>query len=380
MVKNEVLQNLLKLEKGNFPVTSAYFMLDHQAGSRKTHLVELKNQIRYKKETSYFKELSDEARDSVLKDFEKIVAFYEEGVDPAQAVSAICFSSSGAGLWQTIIFKRPIGVNELVIQPLPYIRPLVKYFSRHRSYAAILIDKTKARIFRSSWGEFIELFSVTDNAPESIKVGGFKGRQERRVERNIHEWVIQHYKEIAQKTFEYYQQYNFEWLIIGGRRESINEFVKYLHTYPASKVAGYVEVEPSAPLTEVLEKVKELEYQALANNEHKLFEELEEKRQRGLILEGIKGVLQKFLDGWIETLYIQEDFVLKGAYCKVCGYLSLVPESGCPEHGKSMERTNDLIENILHRALKSSVNIRFVSSPMPQYDNIVGVLRFPLGA
>lgn len=380
MLRAEILQNLMKIEKSTFPVTSAYFMLDHLAGNRKNHLVELKKQIRYKKETTYFRQLPEIERESVLHDFERLIEFYSEGLDPAEAVSGICFASHGSGLWQTITLKRPFTSNQLVVQPLPYIRPLIHFFSVHPTYIVVLIDRTKARIFESVLGEFKELFAVAENAPESIKVGGFRGRQERRVERNIHEGVIQHYKQIAQKTFEFYQQRRFNWIILGGRRESMNEFMRYLHAYPASKIAGYLEIEPAAPLNEVLNKVQELELQARSTYEHRLFEDLTLKRQKGLVIDGIQAIIPKLSDGWLETLYIQENYSIKGVFCRECGYLGLSPAEQCPIHGANLERTNDLIEHLLHRALRSGVGIEFIASDMEMMGNISGVLRFTLGS
>jgi hypothetical protein len=380
MLRAAILQNLMQMPVTNFPVTSAYFTLDHLAGNRKNHLVEIKQQIRYKKETTYFKQLSEAERQSVLHDFDKITEFYSEGLDPAQAVSAICFASHGAGLWQTITLKRALKSNELVIQLKPYVRPLFTFFSTNPTYALILIDRTKARIFKSSLGEFSELFAVSDNAPESIKVGGFRGRQERRVERNIHEAVIQHYKQIAQKTFDYYKQYNFDWIILGGRRESINEFLRYLHTYPAQKIVGYLEIEPAAPLTEVLNKAQELEAQARATYEHKVLTELETKRQQGLVLEGIQAVLPKLLDGWLDALYIQENFTIKGTFCRQCNYLGLTANSACPVHGANLERTNDLIEHMLYLASQSGVGVKIIESDLTSQGNIIGILRFALGS
>jgi peptide subunit release factor 1 (eRF1) len=107
-------------------------------------------------------------------------------------------------------------------------------FSHYRSYAVILIDRMKARIFESRLGEFKEHFHVEDNAPEQVKVGGFKGRQERKVERNIHEGTIQHYKEVAQVAFDLFQKYKFHWVILGGRKDVLSEFTRYLHTYSAT--------------------------------------------------------------------------------------------------------------------------------------------------
>ncbi|MFH1214304.1 MAG: hypothetical protein V1681_09450 [Candidatus Neomarinimicrobiota bacterium] len=379
MIREQVLKDLIHFPQNDFPVTSAYFTLDNVAGNRKSHIVEIKKQIRYKKEKTYFQQLSPVEQESVLSDFDRILRWYGEELNPAESISSICFSSSGANLWQTINFKRPLPQNTLVIQPTPYIRPYTMLFSHYRNYAVVLIDRSKARIFESRLGEFKEHFYIEDNSPESVKVGGFKGRQERKVERNIHQAVIQHYKEVAQVAFDLFQKYKFHWVILGGRKESLTEFTKYLHTYLTSRIAGQMEIEPSASLNDVLKKIEATEEKARLDYENTLIMDLQEKKSAAQAVEGIQAVVPKILDNWVDTLIIQENFMTKGVFCRDCGYLGLNPVNSCPSQCGPLERTNDLVEQLLHRALLQGVNLQFVTSSMEKQGGIAATLRFPIG-
>jgi len=379
MIRTKILKDLVQHPGYAFPVTSAYFTFDYVAGNRKHHLVEIKKQIRYKKDTTYFKQLNPAEQDSVLRDFDKILAWYSDGLNPAEASSSICFTSSGAGLWQTLNFKRPLAVEDLVIQPLPYIRPLVTMFSVHRAYIVVLIDKIKARVFASRLGEFTELYHIEDNAPGSIKVGGFGGRQERRVERNIHQAVIQHYKMVAQKILEIDQKNGFEWIVLGGRKDVIAEFSKYLHTYVKAKVSGQVETEPNAPLSEVLEKVKTLENQTRGFYEQRLLQDFTEKKVGGRAVDGLPAVLTKIQENSVGSLLVQEDFKIKGVFCRQCHFLAINPAAGCPHGCGLLERTNDLVEQILHLALRQGVVVQVVKNAMEAEGKIAALLRFPIG-
>jgi len=379
MIRERILKDLVRLPQNEFPVTSAYFSLDNTAGNRKSHIVEIKKQIRYKKAKTFFTQLTPKEQDSVLSDFDRILRWYGEELNPAECISSICFSTSGSNFWRTINFKKPLPQNILVIQPYPYIRPYTMLFSHYRNYAVVLVDRTKARIFESRLGEFKQHFHIEDNAPEPVKVGGFKGRQERKVERNIHEGVIQHYKEVAQVTFDLFQKYKFHWIILGGRKEVLTEFSKYLHAYLTSRIAGQIEIEPMAPLSEVLKKVEMTEEKARQNYENILLKNLLDKKPIGQAVDGIQAVLDKIQANWVNTLIIQENYFTKGLFCRTCGYLSLKPREACPTGCGKLERTNDLVEQIIHRALKQGVDIQFINSKMEKHAGIAAILRFPIG-
>lgn len=377
MIREKVLKDLIAFKKKNFPITSAYIKSASSTGNRKSHIVELKKMIRYKKNTTYFKQLSEDEQHSVLADFDRILNWFNEEFDSSQFLSSICFSSQDARLWETINLKQPLN-NELIVQPKPYIRPLTTLFSTYRNYAVVLIDKAKARILESHLGEYIEHFYLKDNITESVKVGGFKGREERRVERNIHQAVIRHYKQVAKKAFELNQKFNFNWIILGGRKETLSEFQNHLHSYVASKIQAKVYVEPSATLNDVLERVILTEEKAREKFEKDLLKELNDKKQINQGVEGIHAVLFAIRKNLIKTLIIQENYKTKGVFCRDSGYLGLSPSNKCPQADEQIERTSDIVEHLLHLCLAQGINIEYIKASMSEYGNIAAILRYPI--
>ncbi|MDD5766619.1 MAG: hypothetical protein PHW79_10290 [Candidatus Marinimicrobia bacterium] len=377
MIREQLTKELIRFEKKEFPVTSVYLTLGISTGNRKSHIVELKKMIKYKKNTTYFKQLPENEQSSVLADFDRILNWFNEELDTTKALSSICFASSGSGFWKTLNLKRPL-VNELVIQPKPYIRPLSTFFSIHRNYALILIDRTKAKIFESHIGEFTEQYTTENAAPEPVRGAGFQGNLERKAERNIQQTVIQHYKQVAQQVFDFNQKKNFDWIILGGKHETINEFRKYLHAYVASKIADDIEVESTAPLNEVLMKAQQTEIKAREEYEKKLLADFIAKEQKNQAVEGIQAVISKIVENWVDTLIIQEDFVHKGVFCRNDNFLSLDVTERCPIDGSSLERTNDIVEQLLHIALSQGVNVQYVKSPMDSWGKIMATLRFSI--
>lgn len=377
MIKDKIVNELVQMALNDYPITSAYFSVSNKSGNRKAHLVEFKKMIRYKKNTTYFKQLSESEQESVLTDFEKILYWFEEKLDTSTYMSSICFSSGKSGFWKTIDLKIPL-TNELIVQPKPYIYQLTKLFSSYSRYGVVLVDKSKARIFEQSLGDFKELFHVDDNSPDTVKVGGFKGRLERKVERNIRQGVMQHYKEVARKIFDLNKSRDFNWIVLGGRKESIGEFRKYLHDYVDAKVAGVLELEPSAALSEVFEKVHEVGKNARLEFDKKLLETYNNKKEANQAIEGIKAILPKIRDNWIDTLILHEDYQQKGVFCRKCNYIDLSPAVECPDHGGPLERTHNIVEHILHNILQQGVNIQYVGLSMKKYGEIAAILRFPI--
>jgi len=377
MIKDKVVNELVQMSLNDYPVTSAYFSAINKSGKRKVHLIEFKKMIRYKKNTTYFKQLSESEQESVLTDFEKILYWLEEELDTSTYMSSICFSSGKSGFWKTIDLKIPL-TNELIVQPKPYIYQLTKLFSSYSRYGVVLVDKSKARIFEQSLGNFKELFHVDDNSPDTVKVGGFKGRQERKVERNIRQGVMQHYKEVARKLFDLNKSRDFNWIVLGGRKESIGEFRKILHDYVDTKVAGVLELEPSATLSEVFEKVHKVGKNARLEFEKKLLETYNNKKEANQAIEGIKAILPKIRGNWIDTLILHKDYQQKGVFCRRCNYIDLSPAFECPDHGGPLERTHNIVEHILHNILQQGANIQYVGLSMKKYGEIAAILRFPI--
>ncbi len=374
MIKKTLVDNLIGYEKNAFPVTSAYICIENNPKDRKTHLVKLKKMFKYKKDKSYFKQLSENEQNSVLSDFSRIEQYFTDEFDPSKYVSTICFSCSHSGLWKIINLKQKIA-NELVIQPQPYIRPLTSFFSKHRDYGVILVDRAKARIFESKYGEFIEHWSIEEENIENRKTGGYQGTEERKIERNQQNIVANHYKLVAQKCFELNNKNSINWYILGGRKDVVKEFRNYLHNYIGSKIDGVIEVEPNTPLNNVLAKITETEKKARSRFEENLVTELQTKNQYKLSVNGIKDVIQVLENKQVSTIVIKDKYLLKGVFCRKDDFLGINSEKICPKCGSKLEKTNDIIEQILHNALAQSVDIQYITNGV-KTENISALLRY----
>ncbi|HDN59893.1 MAG TPA: hypothetical protein ENF20_08035 [Candidatus Marinimicrobia bacterium] len=377
MAQYPSLKKFLDITPQSYPITTAYISVDIRQPSRQNYITELKKLIQYKKRKSYFRELSQIERESVLEDFDKILKYAKEDFNINGKLTSVCFSSSAEGIWETVNFNIPFR-TDIEVQPYPYIRLLAGIYSGHRNYAVLLIDRNKARIFESRLGENIEHFHIRENSYEKIKYGGYYGRDERSVERNIRNMVIQHYKRVADEIFNLNRKRDFSWIIIGGRREIMNEFRRYLHEFVIGKILGEMEVDPDAHINDVLDRVKETENVARKKFEEELVRSMKGKLHDNLAVEGLHGVITASRKRAVKTLIFTESFVQKGVFCKKCDYLSIECQDNCPVCGVKLYKTNDIVELLLHRVLRNGGDVEVLDSDTRDFPGIGAILHFPV--
>jgi len=377
MIEKRMVSELTNYKESSSPVTTAYITVDNNAENRGKHIVELKKMIQYKKNTSYFKELNEIEQTSVIKDFDKILEWVKNNFDSKEYNSAIIFSSEETGYWKTIVLKQKME-NQIEIHSKPYIRPLTTLFDDSRRYAVVLVDKIKGRIFESNYGEFSEVLNVKEEDVETTKPGGFHGMEERKNERSNRKFILEHYRKISDEIMKLDQVKNYNWIIIGGRKESVKEFEDQLHNYVKVKVSGTLFVEPSANIKEVLEEIQKTEKQSRVGFEQKYAEKLNDKKQQQLAAEGINEIIKAVKAQQIDTLFIKENFKIKGKYCKNDHFITTGNIDNCSECGSSLERTDDLIEHILHMTLQQSSKIKYVNGTFDEHGKIAAYLRYPL--
>ena len=267
--------------------------------------------------------------------------------------------------------------NQIEIHSRPYIRPLTTLFDDYRRYAVVLIDKAKGRILEANYGEFSELFSVKETDIEDMKTGGFQGTEERKIERNNKKNIIEHYKKVAAEILKLDQKNKYNWIVIGGRKASINDFEQYLHNYVKEKIAGNLIVEPSANIKDVLKVIQQTEREARTRFEQQYVNILNEKKQYHLAAEGIEEVIVAAKAQQIDTLFVKEDFKIKGRYCKKDYFITTEMLEKCPECDSVLERTDDLVEHILHKTVNQSSKIKYVNGTFDSHGKIAAFLRFP---
>ncbi len=369
------IQSLQSLKSNGHLITTAYLDLSTPQKMRNAETI-INNLYRYKKEKTFFKNLSELELQSVEKDIEGIVKYIRNQISMKHR-SLLIVSSSEAYIWHVI----PLGLeveNMLVIQDRAYLRPLLQAMSEQRNYAIALVDQGKAKIIEKRLGRAEELWSTMNLLPENRNESGYRGNEERKNQRKVEEAVSRHYKMVVSQLLDLHKKNRFNWLILGGIKEAVAEFRNLLPTELSALVFGEYQIDPNESLDKVLDRVSDSEETHRILWEKQLLRRLENefhKTHKAVL--GMKHTEEALTNGQVETLLLSENFHRKGWYCTWCGYITMDDESNCPNCQHEMTRTVDISDDLAHSALDIGARIEYVAANMGEYSPVAAILRYP---
>ncbi len=394
---NNRIKSLSDYEYQNNPVTSLYLKLGPQDRQNLKYKLTVKNLVRDTREALGKRGLSKSALDSIDSDFSKITGYVEKTADISECRGLAIFSSSGEEYWE--VFKLPeVYRNQLVVDRTPLLGQLIKINEEYSDIVTVFVDRKKARIFRldpEGSNEILDYFypAASRTRKFSSPEGTFKQRVsqgegtgsmtqsygEHSFQRTIENEVHQHYKYTSDKVFEYYKEHKFKWLIVGGTEKNISEFTEHLHTYLGDILAGTItadvdKIKPYQVMDAALEALQSKKIERL----QRLLAEFEEKKGKGLTVEGVDSTLSALSAGQLRVLFVEEDFNIPGFVCPETGVL-LTEENKelCPEDAEP-KYVVDVVDLSIEEAFRQKAEIEILRSEesKKKISGMAGILRF----
>lgn len=353
MVTDQQIHELLSFKSRDIPVSSFYLNTDLRYTTLDAIRIAAKDLVKQRKEEVEKGELTHEQKESLRRDFDRILTYVEDELFPGHFRGLVLFSSSGNDFWQVYPLPQRIK-NALIIDPDPYIRPLLGVLNQYQRYGFLVIDKKRAQIFEWFMGDIQNITDlISEEVPGKIRIAGWYGLEEKRVMRHIDNLVHRHFKRVADLLFYLQKKRNFDYIILGGQTEVLPDFERHLHSYVLQKIVERVKTEPFAWDTNTIkQKIAEIENRLSRKYFDQLIDELitlAGKKQRGVL--GLKNVLDAANTGNIRLLLLEEDRMMPGRECFNCGYLTIADEV-CPVCGAATEEMDDLYDEIV----ESTVN------------------------
>jgi len=379
MVDKKALEELSNFQSGGYFVTSLYLGVDGKRFNKKDYEIKLKDLIKQRNLEIERLGISDEAKRSLQEDFEKLSNYVSYEFDGKGAKSLAIFSCSALGLWR--VFRLPQAVHpRLVVSKQAYIRPLAALLEENKRYVVVLISRDKARIFEYYMAELVEITKILDEVPGKVRIAGWYGLAERRIERNIEDKVHRHFKHVADTVMDYSQQNEPDYFILGGRKETVPEFERHLHTDIQKRIVARIEIDPEAREADVRDAIQQAVEQFEEEEKKRLLNRLfEEAGSNGLGVLGLKPTLKALWHGQVNALFVTEDAVRQGYYCPECYYLS-ADETRCPYDGTEMKVSHDIFEDAVETAILQNCEIVRIrdTEVLEKYDHMAALLRFKL--
>jgi peptide chain release factor subunit 1 len=353
MINRKKIIELLQFRTETDWVLSFFLGVGVYKAQRKAYETEAKSII---KEAVNAAELSGDDRKKVEEDARKILRFLTMDFK-GKARGLAVFACGPAGLWQ--VFRLPVTVpDRCVIDHMPYVLPMLRLVDEGRRYCVVVADKEKARLFTLYMGEITERTDIFDGVPGWHKQGGWA---QARFQRHIEDQVNKHLKHVADTVFELYKREGFGHLIIGGTHELSTRLYRILHSYLQKIVRGYITVDVSANINDILKAAREIE----DDTQNKEVSEMAQRllgpsRQGNLAVKGLDDTIQALTEGRVHTLVLADSYEVEGCLCGDCGGVDLMGAEKCTRCMKKLSKVGDVSEHLAIMAVEQDAEVKYL--------------------
>jgi peptide chain release factor subunit 1 len=374
MLDSMVLRRLAELDTRPHPTLSLYLALDQPRDARLLSL----GQMFKRKEQEVGSNGLTEAWKGLSAEQDKVTRFVEElPTGPHRGLAL--FSCAPLDLFET--FTLPVSMPDLLkVGTSPHISPLTALAVDHCRTLTVLLDRRRARFFEGFLGLVRELPELEIiNAAQPPERDGDQGRAgDSGRARRAEEALGHYYKQIVQSLRDQFAARKCQQLLVGGSRVRVESFLHSLHPYLAQNLAGTMNCDVNATVSQVAEEVGKAQAQASRQRQERRLANLGDNLgPGGQAASGLNQVLAALHDGRVHTLLLRRGLAQAGWSCPACGRLST--EAGaCPLCGAAMTKVDDVVNLALARALDSGAALEQVegASALDDMGGVAALLRY----
>ncbi len=376
IITAEEVRELLEFQPGGTLVTSFYLNVDprHVPSSKFTTLT--RNLLRDKQQSLEKEDWPREMLDKVKEDFKKIENFVINHFELKGRVRGLVIIADAArDFFQVYRVAQPVK-SQVVVDPNPYIRPLIAILDEYHRLMLVLVDQREARLLTVYMGEILEYEAYHSDVRGKVKEGGWYGLEERRIERSIKNKIVRHYQRVADAVLEHFRRGHFEYLFIGMKVEDYSLFFPLLHSYLQPLVKERLDIGPKDHINTIIDAALKAERKIEEEEDNRILEQLVETLNRGgLATKGIDNVLRSIPLGACQALVVDDDYHMPGYVCEDCPYLAL-QEGICTFCGKEALPVEDVIEEAMEEVLLQRGEIKYITADNPRLEEISHIGAF----
>jgi len=368
MITVKQIEKLMKISSEKYPIVSFYMGMPSALITQSKYKTLAKHLI--KEGTSDLSKFTDEQKELIEKDIDKINHYIEYEFDTKKAKGLAIFTSTGLELWHNYPLPRRIK-GRFIIDSDPYTRPLVHLLDENERYFIAFVDKKRARMFSLYTGIMNERQEVFDEkVPGRHKQGGWS---QARFQRHIKDRSIKHLKKISDLMLEVYKTEKFDHLILGGAKEPLHNFKHMLHSSLQKIIVGEAEGNLDDSISEIHSSVQ------------KIIENFEEKQSRNYLkkllerlgknhfaVSGLEKTVEMLHQARIHTLLVKEDLIIPGYKCIGCEMPYVKKVAKCSLCGKKIVKVPDIIDEIIEKVCDLNGEVKFIKTS-EKFDKLGGI-------
>ena len=296
----KLLEKLLEEEPVPAPFISLYLDARVDEHGRRNLLPFVRKQLNERAKTYENHTLEQE---SFANDSERILEYVENEIPTTARGVAVFACSANSDYFLAGEFDVPFEKNRLFVADRPQVYPLARIIDQYRSFAVLLADTNRARIFVFATGRTVEEQTVENEKTSHSRVGGWSQARYQRHEENYH---LRHVKEVVDILEQTVREENIEQVILAGDEETVIPLIRdQLPPALSEKVIEALSLGIDTPEHELLEESLEAfrRHDAVTDQE-KVERLLNEFRADDLGAAGVVDTLAALSNGQVEELLI----------------------------------------------------------------------------
>ena len=269
--------------------------------------------------------------------------------------------------------------NVSTLGPRPYLRPL-RAAPRGLRSGVIIADRTVARTFAAFEGLVEELGEPINADVGKSNYGGFAGYDEHTVRGHAEEASHRLWKEAGWRMLEEHQNRPFDYLVIGGHEETVEEISRTLHPYLARLQRTYFTTNPqSFALPNLRAEMRGQDIEVRRKRQEALAGRVcDTAWGGGNAVLGLNATLDAVNAQAVDTLVVAGQFAGDGAICNQCGYLTR-NGNGCPICSSPLFGVDDVVAAVMDATVTTGGRVHQIDVASPLDKEGIGALtRFPL--
>ncbi len=383
MLDQATVDRLRRLDGRGLPVLSVYLSLEPRPETLRTIPTRLKDLLSDIKDDA--DELARDQRMSLRKDIDAL-SKSSTGFASDLGRGVAIFRASGAGIDEHVGLPGPVR-DRAVLDVSPYLRPLEAMLDHYRRFCVAVVDARFASIFRfrmdnlETWEE-MRSPAMAEEDFRKINYGGFAGYDERRVRAHADEVLVRHYREIASRLDDLFdEEPGYDLLILGGSEVHAAGVVDALPPPLTKCLAGTFVIDPHTMTAATVLEHSKLVAEAFEVDEqrHLVSRLMDAAAANGAAVIGVDESTDAANQRAVETLVVQADHTAPGTVCGNCGWIAGPTESVCTACGHEPAWVPDIIDALGDSVRSNGGRIRHVIVETKLADEEVGAfLRYPV--
>ncbi len=304
-------------------------------------------------------DLGHEDKVGLREDLKRIDGFLDSPEAPFKGARSLAlFCASRDGLFETVQLARSVPAR-VVIEPLPYVEPLIAALERRRWLVA-LVSRATASLLTGSPERLRERQRLDDEVHGQHDQGGWS---QARYERSVEKDVMDHLRGVADAVNRRFRRWRYDRVVLGGPHEVVARFEELLADEVRERVAPEkVDVDlSSATEAQVRTAVEEIVSEDERRTERGFLDRLADGLGAGgRAAQGLEATVAALNERRVQTLFLSPDFDGAGGRCPACGMLFAGHERRCPADGSEVVPIEHLREALVQAAVVQDAEVTVV--------------------